>query len=548
MPSKSLVFRSVVSLGLLATACSDSATEESPASTQPDASLPADPSTPGEPAPIDDGGADVVATDAATALTVLAPLRDTSETRRLLRATIADADGLAKVRYVVNAASPVSVPVTGSPKEIVVKAALALVPGDNTVVIDVEDSLGHVSTTSLAFRYGLVTAAGGSHSGALVSGSLYTFGRNNVGQLGIGPAVDASKSAPTKIVTTATPAALAFNQNSSLFVDATGGVWVWGENTNGELGLGDSGVETRRNTPTANPAVTGAVYAALGYRHTLVLGADGVVRAWGANDLGQVGVVGTAAGDDIQTAPVVVAGLPADIVKVVAGSSHSIALTASGDVFVWGRNTYGNLGGGAVDTDRHPTPAKVPGLTDVVDVANGRDHVLAVKADGSVVSWGLGASGQLGYGDPVGGDFASPRATPAAVATSGDGAKKLGAIATVYANGNTSFALARDGKLWGWGEDGNGTLAQGGAGGAGAMAHKAGYAVRAGVYALGSGTPEYLDERAKLRSIAVGALHVVVRTDKNELYSWGWNTNGTLGIPDFPAIWRQPTPALVQTP
>lgn len=536
---------------LVLAACSDSNTAdpEAPPAPPPSAAEPTTPGDPPAPGPAPDGGgATPDASGTASTLDVIAPLAGTSESRRLLRATLRDAEGIVAVRYTVNGGAPVPVPVAGSPKELVVKAALGLVPGENVVVLDVDDALGNRTSRSIAFRYGLVTAGGGSHSGALVKGKLYTFGRNNVGQLGIGPATDASKSQPTLITTTATPTALAFNQNNSLFVDATGAVWVWGENANGQLGLGDSGIDTRRNVPTAVPAVTGVIYAALGYGHTLALGSDGVVRAWGANAAGQVGVAGTGDAADIQPSPVVVAGLPNDIVEVVGGSAHSLALTAGGEVYAWGRNQYGNLGNGTVDMDRHPTPAKVPGLTDVVDLANGRDHVLAVKADGSIVSWGLAASGQLGYGDPVDGDFIDPRPTAAAVATAGDGSKPLLGIATVAANGNTSFAITRDGKLWGWGEDGNGTLGQGGAGGAGAMAHKAGYAIRAGVYALTAGVPEYLDQRAKLRSVAVGALHVVVETDKSELYAWGWSTNGTLGIPDFPAIWRQPTPVLILVP
>lgn len=509
-------------------------------------------------APAVDGGPPATTSDAGPndakvtessppVVNVIAPVAGTSETRRLLRATIEDADGIAKVSYAINGGADVNL--TASGKEATIKEALALDPGENKVVLTVTDTGGAISTTTIVFRYGLVTAAGGSHSGVIHEGALYTFGRNNVGQLGIGPAKDASKSTPTKITTTTTPAAIAFNQNNSLFVDTTGGVTVWGENTSGELGLGTTGVENRRDAPVANESLKDISYAALGYGHSIAIAKDGSIKSWGGNELGQVGVAGDGTKNDLQPSPVTVSGLPADVVKVVGGSQHSVALTASGDVFVWGRNEYGNLGVGKTDTDRHPEPGKVPGVDDIVDIASGRDHILAVKADGSVLAWGLGASGQLASGDPEeGGSFESPHASPAPVVSSADGATKLDGVATVYANGNTSFALKRDGTLWGWGEDGNGTLAQGGAGGPGAAAHKVGHAIRAGVFSVGSGTPEYFDQRAKVQSMAVGALHVVALTDKHELYTWGWSTNGTLGIADFPAIWRQPTPALVTLP
>ncbi|MBX3232890.1 MAG: hypothetical protein KIT84_42290 [Labilithrix sp.] len=477
-----------------------------------------------------------------TLFDVVIPAEGAVETRRLLRADLSDDDGIAKVGVAVNGEAPIDIAVEGTPKLLVVKEALPLVAGANRIVVTVTDGRGETSSKEVTFRYGLLTAAGGSHSGVIAKDALYTFGRNNVGQLGIG-SDEPSKSAPEKIATATTPAAIAFNQNGSAFIDTAGGVWVWGENRSNELGLG-TGQGDRKNAPVANADAAGATYLALGYGHMLALMKDGRVLGWGGNEVAQLG------GDEVtHPVPTPIAGLPRDVVKIVGGSQHSAALTASGDVWVWGRNEYGNLGAGTIDKDRHATPAKVAALADVVDIASGRDHLLAVSADGYVLSWGLGASGQLGHGDPSGeGEFASPVATPTSVVTSDDGSSGLDGVATVYANGNDSFALKRNGTLWGWGEDGNGTLAQGGAGGPGAAPHKVGHAVRAGVYAVSTGTAEYLDERVKLRSIAVGALHVVAMTSANEVYTWGWSTNGTLGIPDFPAIWRQPTPALVTVP
>lgn len=547
-PLISLVF--ALSAASVAAACSSD--PESPAAApEVDASTPTP--TPTQPAP--DGSApDAAKPPSETTFAVAAPVRDFAETRRLLRAVVTDADGIAKVSYVLNGGAPVALAVQKGATSATVTAALAVGPGANTVNLVVVDERGTESTQEIPFRFGAVTTGGGSHSGVVANGKAYVFGRNNVGQLGLGVA-DPSLSTATALSAygspalpaAPTPASLAFNQNISVLVTDKGDVFAWGENTNGELGQGDSGTATRRNVPTAVPSLTDVAIAATGFGHVVVLKKDGSLLAWGKNDVGQVGVAGNGTTTDLQTSPIAVASAPKDVVKIVAGSAHTVALTVDGKVWVWGRNEYGNLGqGGAIDENRHPVPTAVPGLADVVDIATGRDHVLAVKADGTLVSWGLGASGQLGQGQA--GVDASPKTAPDAVLVDEATKKPIADVAQVFANGTASFALSKTGALWGFGEDGNGTLAQGGAGGEGFKANRLLVAGRAGVYASPGGVPEYLDQRAKYRALSVGALHVVALTDKNEVFSWGWNTQGTLGIPDFPGIWRQPTPVVVKIP
>ncbi|MFY0580812.1 RCC1 domain-containing protein [Cystobacter fuscus] len=128
----------------------------------------------------------------------------------------------------------------------------------------------------------------------------------------------------------------------------------------------------------------------------LVLHRDGHVSAFGENGNGQLGD-GTTTDRHF---PVPIPGLT-DVVRVIGGSQHSAALRRDGTVWVWGNNGYGNLGLGTHDDEPHATPTRVPGLTGVVDLANGRDHLLALHEDGTVSAWGLNASGQLGDGQPA---------------------------------------------------------------------------------------------------------------------------------------------------
>lgn len=470
-------------------------------------------------------------------LTLLAPLRLLdAETRRLLRGTVRDARGIASVSYAVNGAEPVTVTPAPNTKELRLAEVLPLQPGPNSVTLSLTDSLGNERMETVDFRYGLVTTGGGAHSGAVIGDRLYVWGRNNVGQLGLGePIGDAnSKLSPALQPTFGDPAkpiaAAAFNQNHSLAIALDGTVWMWGANGAGQLGQAD---KTNRPTPQQVPGVT-AVYGALGYTHSLVLHADGSVSAWGDNTDGQLGDGST---ETSRMSPVTVTGLPANIVKIIGGSSHSVALTANGDVWMWGSNGYGQHGIGAADDDRHPTPAKVAALADIVDIANGRDHLLALKADGTVVSCGLGSSGQLGYGENALLD--EDRTAPVDVMK--DAATKLSGVVAVFANGNSSYALLANKQYWGWGQNFSGQLALG------ATSSEEWFPVRAAVYTTGA-APVYFDQAFDMRAIGSGTTHTIVRTKAGETYAWGWNFRGSLGVPTLANAWAQTTPVLVTMP
>ncbi len=471
----------------------------------------------------------------APALDLVAPRLGAAETRRLLFAELADGSGVAEVRYSVNGGAPHIVAVEGAPTRYVLRAALDLSPGDNLLAITVTDRAGRTRAQTAAFRYGLTTTAGGSHSGAIADGQLFTWGRYNVGQLGLGGALGDAQSrlAPERVPAFGDAgtqvAAIAFNQNTSLALRSDRTVWMWGANGDGQLGQGDL---VQRAEPAQLAGLSDIVYASVGYSHALALRADGKVFAWGRNAAGQVGVIGDGTAADKQLAPVEVAGLPADIVEIVAGSEHSLALTADGEVFAWGRNQYGNLGQGSFDADRHPAPVAVPGLRDVIDLATGRDHVLALRADGTVATWGLGASGQLGTGQPADG-AEEDRAAPV-TALIAEGAPLTDATA-VFANGNTSYALraaAAGEQLWGWGQNFSGQLATG------ATSHAEWLARRAVIYTAAA-EPTYLDQVAELRTLGVGATHVIARALSGTLYAWGWSFRGSLGVPTLAHAWAQ---------
>lgn len=152
-------------------------------------------------------------------------------------------------------------------------------------------------------------------------------------------------------------------------------------------------------------------------------------------------------------------------------------------------------------------------LADVVGIASGRDHTLAVRRDGRVLSWGLGRSGQLGIG--VSGDEGD-RPAPTLVEDIDD-------VARVFAGGNMSFALKRDGTLWGWGQNFNGQLGTGDTVDLPAPA----------VPVVG------LDD---IVDMGVGATHVTAVARDGAMFLWGWNARGSLGDAELLDNWPFPEP------
>lgn len=98
-------------------------------------------------------------------------------------------------------------------------------------------------------------------------------------------------------------------------------------------------------------------------------------------------------GNVIKRTPVPINNL-GDVIAIASGTWHSLALKSDGTVWTWGRNNYGQVGDGTFSNRK--TPVQVKDLTDVVAIAGGYLHSLALRSDGTVWAWGSNWSGQLG--------------------------------------------------------------------------------------------------------------------------------------------------------
>ncbi|KAA0247303.1 MAG: hypothetical protein EDM77_15450 [Candidatus Jettenia sp. AMX1] len=126
------------------------------------------------------------------------------------------------------------------------------------------------------------------------------------------------------------------------------------------------------------------------------------------------------------------------ILQVSGGSFHSIALKSDGTVLTWGQNMHGQLGDGT-NTDRK-IPVQVKDLNNVTAIAGGAWHSVALTSDGTVWTWGSNWAGQLGDGTT------KSRNKPVQV-------NNLKNITAIASKGLHNLALKSDGTVWTWGRN-----------------------------------------------------------------------------------------------
>lgn len=470
-----------------------------------------------------------------------------------INGTVEDSSGIKTLTYQLNNDKPQNIPVDTNG---VFNQVIALYPGNNEIVITATDSKENSISTTKEIYLGETLAAAGSHTGALKDGKLYAWGRNNFGQVGLGytsKLVDGKihpnvpyliNNAPANI------ASISFNQNHSLALTKTGDVYSWGEDRYDQLGRGDNGRSDCSRTADCRldigkiDGINNAVMLATGFKHNLVLDKEGNVWAFGNNTNGQLGNGTT----ENSSRPIKVdfsqATNAGKIVQIVASADSSLALDDKGQVWAWGSNQYGTLGqgnlcdtrAGCQDVNSAPLLVKVIPDSDnnaserVIQLATGRDHVLALTNQQRVYGWGLNASSQVGYNGEGFKDtpnaWADAIATPTLLPWFKDKA-----VRRLYANGNTSYALMKDGTLYPWGMYGE-TNSEGKT-----------------IYASLNEPTDKLPQLKDIKGMAVGALHQIARDKEETLYSWGWSFEGSLGGGESTTnIWMYNVPFPVTLP
>jgi len=222
--------------------------------------------------------------------------------------------------------------------------------------------------------------------------------QDTVMSLDIGEATNAPRksanSPPTRPMR-----AIARGKRHSLAIHE-GQAYSWGESAleeEGEvfvahLGHGEQwGARVETPTPLAGQAGISVVEVAAGNMHSLVLSSDGQVYSCGA---GWEGALGHGHEGCVPRLEVVRALAGVRITQVAAGGSHSLAVSADGDLYSWGWGRHGQLGHGDFSNRLIPTPVRALVGTRVVHVAAGTAHSIVVTSSGQTYSFGKGDDGQ----------------------------------------------------------------------------------------------------------------------------------------------------------
>lgn len=297
------------------------------------------------------------------------------------------------------------------------------------------------------------------------------------------PEADARKVKKTKVEAAQAPAA-APKARKVVRIDKVNhaptqalDIFVFGEGTSGELGLGSKRANGKKPIDVKRPRLNanlsakavGVVQIACGGMHAVALTRDNKILTWGVNDQGALGRDTTwdgglidmdktddsnsDSGDDtginpLESTPKALSeehfAPGTKFVQVVASDSASFALTEDGRVYGWGtfRSSDGILGF-TESIKVQATPMLLQTLKNIKSLSTGANHILALDHKGSVLAWGCGQQNQLGR-------RIIERNNMSSLTPQGVGLPR-GKIVKVACGSYHSFALDKDGHAWGWG-------------------------------------------------------------------------------------------------
>jgi len=248
----------------------------------------------------------------------------------------------------------------------------------------------------------VAVSLGGNHSAAITAdGSLYTWGEHYSGKLGLGDEIWDFVTTPTKVSGISNVVAISMGNSSSAAITANGDLYTWGGNYERQLGQGPLAGDSDMYVPTKVEALSNVAVVSMGESISAAVTSDGSLYTWGGNNT--QGELGLGDSTDRVSTPTKVTGL-SNVTAVSMGSNHGAAITSDGSLYTWGNNSYGQLGFG--DTTTRKTPTKVPGLSNVASVSVLMMFSAALTSSGDLYIWGRNNYGQLGDGSTT--DRTSP--------------------------------------------------------------------------------------------------------------------------------------------
>ena len=321
----------------------------------------------------------------------------------------------------------------------------------------------------------------------------------------------------------------------SMAVCQDGTLWSWGRNHMGQLGHGDTKDHYKWPMQVMALAKKICIKAAAGGQHSLVLTDANKIYAWGNNNFGQLGMN---IKDKFLPRPDIVPTLRrSGTCHIVCGYAHSVALLKNEQLYTWGRNDCGQLGLGHYT--HAPLPEHVTALKkyQVQQINCGYDHCVAFVAEDKgpdvppvekVFSWGRGEEGQLGHNDNY------SRCVPKVIRT-----LEACGVRAIGAGGFASAAIDEAKQVYTWGDCRDGQL------GHGDESSIRTPAILKRPYSEDEPKPD-VQGTFRSRTVFCGPQYMIAMgideekelmadplDDKIKLdkYSWGSNSHGQLGMP-----------------
>ena len=347
-------------------------------------------------------------------------------------------------------------------------------------------------------------------------GDLYSFGRNDYGQLGLGDTTH--RHVPILVIALAglKIKVVSCGLLHTVIITEDNNLYSFGRNMEGQLGWGDDTPEESLPALVTVPGGLKVKAVSCGESHTVIITVDNNLYSFGNNASGQLGLGNT----DNKNVPTLVTTIP-DSLKVKAvscGDNHTVIITEDGNLYSFGLNNRGQLGlGSNINSNVPSLVIDLNGLK-VKAASCGKLHTVIITEDGELHSFGSNEFGQLGLGL---GDIINKK-VPTLMTVPNDLKVKAVSCGLLH-----TAIITEDDNLYSFGENSGGQLGLGD------------YINRM----IPRLVP--LPDRLKVKVVSCGLLHTVIITKDDNLYSFGYNRYGQLGLGDRD---DRPRPTLVRIP
>jgi alpha-tubulin suppressor-like RCC1 family protein/uncharacterized protein YjbI with pentapeptide repeats len=403
----------------------------------------------------------------------------------------------------------------------------------------------------------------GSHTCALTStGTVYCWGMNSSGQIGDGS--NTNRLVPTAVIIPGgvTVTAIRPGNGHTCALTSTGMAYCWGDNGYGKLGNGT----TYSWTPVAVTMPTGVTFTAIdaGTYHSCALTSAGTAYCWGNNDNGQLGVgdtvhrnvptcVGSACVQPTPTSTSTRTSTPtrtstvtqtstrtntptksrtptnsatlvpgsnpwSNLTAIAAGGSSTCALNSAGNAYCWGNNQYGNLGNGTTTNSNAPVAVTMPTGVTFASIGAGAGHSCALTSTGMAYCWGDNGLGRLGNGTTTNSSTPVAVTMPAGVT-----------FTSISVGSSHNCAITTIGTAYCWGENSQGKIGNG--------------------TTTSSTTPVAvtLPTGVTFKAMATGWGHTCALSSTGAAYCWGRAFSGEIGNGSNSGYIWTPTAATMPT-